>query len=285
MHPIFGRFERWRGAGVPGADVDFLGVRTSHDYRITTARQPTGEIEPSLPQFDEEYFEWIDVLEAVDSAKGGFTMVELGAGWGRWLAIAAAAARQRGLDVVLVGVEAEPTHFRWMVEHLAANDIPAGALRLHEAAVAKVDGTVLFRVGDAAASYGQSIVEPPPRPRSVIARVKARIWPLDVPPVRSVPAVSLETILDELELVDLIDLDVQGVEADVLEAVGAVLTAKVRRVHIGTHSDDNERRCRALFQGLGWVAVNDYPSGANAMTPYGEISFQDGVQTWINPAL
>jgi FkbM family methyltransferase len=285
MHPIFDRFERWRGPSVVGSDVDFLGVRTSHDFRTGTPLRFEGEIEPSLPNIDEEYFEWVDLLESVDGARGLFTMVELGAGWGRWLAIAAAAARQRALPFVLVGVEAEPTHFRWMVEHFAANDIGPDALRLHEAAVAKADGTVLFRVGDAAASYGQAIVEPPPRPRSLVAHAKARIWPLDLPPVRSVPALSLGTILGDLERVDLVDLDVQGSEADVLEAGAVELETKVQRVHIGTHSEDNERRCRVLFEKLGWVAVNDYPSGERVATPYGEISFQDGVQTWTNPGL
>lgn len=37
----------------------------------------------TLPAFDEEYFEWIDLLEAVTEATGEFTMIELGAGWGR----------------------------------------------------------------------------------------------------------------------------------------------------------------------------------------------------------
>ena len=45
----------------------------------------------AYPSFNEEYFEWVDVLEAVVARAGMFTMLELGAGWGRWLANAAAA--------------------------------------------------------------------------------------------------------------------------------------------------------------------------------------------------
>ena len=88
-----------------------------------------------------------------------------------------------------------------------------------------------------------------------------------------------------MELVDLIDLDVQGAEADVLTAAERELDAKVKRVHIGTHSVDNEERCRELFGRLGWEKRNDYGSFTEADTPYGRISFQDGVQTWINRAL
>lgn len=71
---------------------------------------------PTYPPFDEEYFEWIDLLEAVAAAKDRFTMLELGAGFGRWTARAAAAAKQRDLSYSLIAVEAEPTHFDWMRE-------------------------------------------------------------------------------------------------------------------------------------------------------------------------
>ena len=48
-------------------------------------RVPTkGTILP-YPDFCEEYFEWIDVLESVLAADQQFVMIELGAGYGRWL--------------------------------------------------------------------------------------------------------------------------------------------------------------------------------------------------------
>ena len=31
--------------------------------------------------------------------------------------------------------------------------------------------------------------------------------------------------------------------------------------------------------------LNDYPAGAESETPWGPVSFQDGVQSWRNPAL
>jgi hypothetical protein len=60
------------------------------------------------------------VFDALLEARKTFTMVELGAGWGRWLVSAACAARvqQLHLELRLVGVEAQPEHFRWMRKHL-----------------------------------------------------------------------------------------------------------------------------------------------------------------------
>jgi hypothetical protein len=74
---------------------------------------PDRHVETDYPPFDEEYFEWIDLLEAITSAKGQFTMLELGGGWGRWTANAATALRHLGgLPHTLVVVEAESTHFQ-----------------------------------------------------------------------------------------------------------------------------------------------------------------------------
>jgi hypothetical protein len=45
----------------------------------------------------------------------------------------------------------------------------------------------------------------------------------------------------------------------VLEPAANALDETVTRVHVGTHSRENEERLRALFHGLGWECVNDYP--------------------------
>jgi FkbM family methyltransferase len=300
-HPVFERFTPWRGRVEPGWGVNFLGVRTrtgftgglgSGDLPAETHEGEAGVselVETSYPGFGEEYFEWIDVLEAVVDADQVFTMVELGAGWGRWLINAAAAARQRGLRVSLIAVEAEPTHFGWMHQHFHDNAVDPESHRLIEAPVAGTDARVRFHIGDPSSWYGQAIDPNQPRAedqsllektRSLLGRRKSWLERQIV----EMRAVTLPVILSELDRVDLIDLDVQGVEAEVLEAAERALAEKVKRVHIGTHSEENEQRCRALFARLGWENLNDYASGATAETPWGSISFQDGVQSWRNPA-
>jgi len=276
-HPVFEQFPTWRGVADRGSDVNFLGVQTSISYFEMMSEAPPGELTTSYPPTDnDEIFEWIDLLESVTASNGTFSMIELGAGFGRWLANAGVACRIAGREARLVGVEAEPTHFLWMQEHLERNGVTA---TLIEAAVAGRDGKAPFRVGAPFDCYGQQI------PRSWRERADwRRNWKGRT---RRVRALSVGSIFDHagLELADLIDLDVQGSEADVLEPAARLLDERVRRVHIGTHPGDNEERLRALFGGLGWECVHDYPCAGPSETPYGTITFQDGVQTWVNPRL
>lgn len=293
-HPVFERFGLAQAQTEPGWDVNFLGVRTRTAFTATmSADQPSQVpfVGTNYPRFDEEYFEWIDLLEAVAAADGRFTMVELGAGWGRWLINGAAAACLCGVtELELVGVEAEPTHFRWMQQHFRDNDVDPEVHTLINAAVASAEGKVRFHVGDPSAWYGQAIDmnQPQVERRSPWQWVSSLFERPQEPTERrivDVRAVTLSAILGELEYVDLADLDIQGAEADVLESAAELLSAKVKRLHVGTHSEENEQRLRALFGRLGWEKVNDYASGTEAETPWGAIEFQDGVQTWTNPLL
>jgi hypothetical protein len=103
--------------------------------------------------------------------------------------------------------------------------------------------------------------------------------------VQSIPAVSLTSILNPHDLVDLIDSDVQGHEFVVFESAIDAVNAKVKRVHIGTHDEQVEAGLRDLFRSHGWKNVHDYPMGKTVETEYGPVRFDDGVQGWINPRL
>jgi FkbM family methyltransferase len=218
------------------------------------------------------------MLEAIDAARGGFTMVELGAGYGRWVVDAWNAMRRKGLENLplrLVAVEAEPQHFRWMQEHFRNNGLDPAQHRLIEAAVAGKPGTVTFSTGHAGAWYGQAIVK------------TDRIEHADYPEARviQVPALTLEQVLEGIEAVDLLDMDIQGAELDVCTAGMPTLLRKVRRVHIGTHGDAIDTGLRRLFRAHGWRNLHDYPNGRANRTPFGVIMFGDGVQSWVNPQL
>jgi hypothetical protein len=84
--------------------------------------------------------------------------------------------------------------------------------------------------------------------------------------------------------VDLIDIDVQGAELQVLEVGAESLDEKVKKVHIGTHGPEIEAGLRSLFGRLGWRCARSFACGSTANTEWGAIAFQDGVQTWVNPA-
>jgi len=93
----------------------------------------------------------------------------------------------------------------------------------------------------------------------------------------------LNTLLQPLSTVDLLDIDVQGVELEILEVAAAEVDRKVKRVHIGTHSRAIEEGLRSLFARLGWQCLTSFECSSSAKTEWGTISFQDGVQSWLNP--
>lgn len=296
---VFAPFDCWAGDVPEGFEANFLGVLTRAEF-VGAPRPPARRVSTTYPyarsrdphdllDLDEDILEWIDVLESVMRAQGSYTMVELGAGYGRWLVNAAAALRVHSrLPGRFVGVEAEPTHFAWMQRHVVDNAISLDDVRLIRAAVAPSAGYVRFHVGDPAAWYGQAIDPNRPDPvakrglRSHLGRIASRLRGRSVV---HVPAITLSELLRELGTVDLVDADIQDAEGAVFEKAREAVAEHVKRVHVGTHSEESEQRLREVFQGLGWTCVNDYRLQTVGHTPWGPISFQDGVQTWINPRL
>jgi FkbM family methyltransferase len=255
QHPVFDRFARGTGP-VP----NWIGVST----RRTFFSSELEFVALSHPPMDEQYPEWVDVLEAVTQASGTFTMLELGAGYGRWIVNAAAAVRSYNeIPCRLIAVEGEPTHFKWLKQHCSDNRVKA---ELIHAAVAEHAGSVEFSVGDPKAWYGQAIADGTWSPERT----------------RRVKAVTLSSLLQPLDRVDLVHMDIQGAEARIVEEAGPMLE-RVERFHIGTHGREQEERLRSLFLSTGWRPVNDYAAGTRSPTPWGTMTFQDGVQTWVNP--
>ena len=199
---------------------------------------------------DIELFEFEALFHAVLDAKDHFTMVELGCGYARWLLFAAGAVKRAhpGMTSTLIGVEADATHFQWATEVSRENDLNA---RLLHAVVDGVDSEVDFLVlDDPAHQYGQSIIYPWTK-----TYVEEHGMAFDS---TKAPALSLKTLLADVDHVDYIDSDIQGAEADVFEAGADVLDAKVARVFIETHGEILERRLCALFARLGWRCCCNY---------------------------
>ncbi len=219
----------------------------------------------SYPMFDEEYFEWIDLLESVVAASKNYTMIELGAGYGRWVVRAAMAAQQYDpkLRCTMVAVEAEPTVYGWMKEHFRHNGLKPRHHTLLHGAVTNQPGKVEFYIGgpvggahDLApdAWYGQSISKDYEVAESKSAGryngFKVLRYKSGWRSIR-IPGVSLKSILKKFDRVDLIDLDIEGEELPTLTAVAAELDAKVKRLHIGTHGKEIEAGLRTLLSAHG----------------------------------
>jgi FkbM family methyltransferase len=293
-HSVFGSFT-WQPVHEDAVFIiDALGGRTRKRYYAGfdwagSRPDAVGLFDLFRPGPNEELFEWIDVLGAVALAHGQFTMVELGCGFARWLVTASVALRQRDVGRVrLIGIEAEPTHFRWARRHLRDNGVDPRCVELIPAAVSVHEGTASFYTGSADAWYGQALTQAHLAPTPWFLRVFRRLCgsrPCVMDTVSRVRTVSLNSILDRCDMVDLIDMDIQGAELDVLSRAMDSLDRRVCRIHIGTHAPEIERGLRGLFQQLGWINRNDYPCQRENDTPWGHMHFVDGVQTWLNPKL
>lgn len=258
-----------------------------------------GRYEP-IPPVGEDFFEWISILECIRDAQDDFTMMELGAGYGRWLLNAAAAVkRMRNIPVNLTGVEAEPSHFRWMQLAFEDNGLSPHEYELIEAAVTPNQDKIYFyvRMPDSEQEempvswYGQSLINDYDFGRidEMIPDGEYMGKPTYRLPsnfsVMEVPCVKLSQLLEPVETVDLIDLDVQGAELDVLAEAAGPLNEKVKRVHIGTHGRDIETGLKVLFKTLGWEKLWDFPCFSEGhSTPYGPCDFNDGILSYRNPS-
>ena len=62
------------------------------------------------------------------------------------------------------------------------------------------------------------------------------------------------------------------------------LKRHVHRICVGIHGKAGEK-VRATLAADGWHSEVDYPRKTTCDTPYGAITFGDGVQVWTNPSV
>jgi FkbM family methyltransferase len=287
---LLDRFPLFDGISVGGFTCNWIGVRT----RIAVWQLPPEEEaayasdrrEPqAYPLADEHVLDWIPLLEAVSTARGEFRMVAVGAGWGRWLTAGAFAARRLALPFHVTGVEAEPQHFAWMIEHCDDNDVAEGSRTLIHAAASGTPGWRWFPVGRPG-WYGQTVLP------EYLHSSDAGSSELEVDGQRfhRVAALTVRDLLGRDAAVDYLHMDIQGTEHEFLATDPELLDRAVRIVNIGTHDEAIERRLRALFAGLGWQPRYDVPMGSEADVALdgrvvSRVRFGDGVQVWWNPKL
>jgi len=266
------RFAPSAPVDLPGPDhwIDALGVRTRCAYRAEW-RDWGGTV---VPGHEHVPLEWVALLEALAAAGDELCLVELGAGYGRWLVRGAVAWRRHHPDrpFVLVGVEGEPTHLSFLRQHAADNGIPVESLRLFAGAIGARDGHVEFEVARRpAGEWGTraAVDAPPGLPRVAHA---SRI---------TVPSFTLETVTANLRRVDLLHMDVQGSEEEIVAVSGAVLAATVSRLFVGTHSRRIEASLMETLPPLGFDLLAETPCGYDLSGP-APVLVRDGGQYWIN---
>jgi FkbM family methyltransferase len=304
-HLIFDSFHRTAPYDDDRYHFNFMGARIAHELErdlievvpafgpdLANGLKASGRSarygdDPAFPhQNTEDYFEWIDLLTAIDRSRTQFTMIEAGAGYGRWISNAAAALKRRKKDELLrpklVALEASKARFDLMVRNCEQNEIPGSDLTLMRAACTP-DGSPVFMVCND--DYGAGVSKNDDAMRAFeLAKsdvITAKNNQGQTFLVEKVPAVRLGDLLTEPT--DFLDIDIQGAELDVVFSCIDSLDEFVKLIHIGTHSAQVDARLSHIFHLHGWRARRIFSCGAVNQTPYGTFQFIDGIQSWENP--
>jgi FkbM family methyltransferase len=300
-HDVFSNFKPFRGEMPAHTAIDFLGANTRREFIAGLPTHPTPVLaEMAYPGVSEEYLEWIDLLESVVAARDSYTMIDLGAGFGRWSVRAAFALKQYNdkIPYRLIAAEAEPEVFKWMRMHFADNGIDASKHCLLHAAASDKGEDVLFYIGGPRGGpwdrnpddwYGQFMakdydVNGEWEDDGEYSGFKVRLHKSGWRSIK-IPSVTLKGLMTGLNRVDLVDMDIEGQELPVIKSTIEEMDAKVKRVHIGTHGKEIEAELRQILSAHGWRCLRDYSLFTTGETPWGTVAFENGVQSWVNPRL
>ncbi|WP_320196211.1 hypothetical protein RMR10_004720 [Agrobacterium rosae] len=242
----------------PEIYVNWLGLKTDANMFNNVANLK-GKVMPDLPSGGDGvyggYYEYASFLTAVkDRADHNrFAAVELGAGWGPWISGAGVVCLREGVrDITLIGVEADKGKCQMMSDHLARNGLAEDdgvKSRVIHGAAWKEDTTLQFPVIDSVRDHGAAATDKSDR-------VDYRGFSSDFV---SVPAFSIETICNGLDLIDYMHWDIQGAELEVAQTSIHFLNEKVSHLFVGTHSRYIEGNLIDLFFRNGWDVLYQLP--------------------------
>jgi len=301
-HPVFEHFEC-----TPPFDDDrfhhnFMGAKIAHAFETDLSDIPAWADSPLAAGLkasgrctryedgiypfrqSEDYFEWIDLLVAIERARSCFRMIEIGAGYGRWTANAAAALRRRKRPRTeqqhFIALEASTARYESMIENCRYNSIAQDDVTLICAACVADDHPALMVCDD---DYGAGVFRNDALLSQPNQRFSASRPDGQSVAVEKVPARQLRDLVTEP--VDFLDMDIQGAELEVIPSSIDTLDRFVKMIHIGTHSPTIDARLPDIFRAHGWHPRHQFLSGCVNETPYGAFHFIDGIQSWENPRL
>lgn len=315
---FFAGIEPWKGHVPKGFMVDFSGTLTDASFRTMWGIDPatTGDSyhETRLPEFpkDEEgWFEAFNWVAAAREAKDRFVMLTLGACYGAQAVGSYRMLMQLNpMPCKLVAVEADPGNVAWIKKNFRDNGIDPDDHWIVSAALNETGDPVLFPVGAPGWGAGACAWTNDPIQRERLAAgvigtgsaddaiesiltehrtgIKVPLTPGEDSPVvelRYTSAVTLNDLLAPFDRVDYVEADLQHSEVIVFPASVEQLQRKVRRVHIGTHSEQGHRQLHRLFQQMRWEIIFSFEPLKNHQTSLGEFCINDGVLSVVNPAL
>jgi FkbM family methyltransferase len=154
-------------------------------------------------------------------------------------------AKRLAPGLIVHAVEPLARHRAWFVENVALNGLRADDFTIHAEGIAASAGEGQL-VDD---GYGSMI-----RPDGAAAADGGR--------VHAITTTTLDALVERIgRRVDLCQMDVQGLEREVLDGARKVLrTGAVTTVLIGTHGAPLHRACRAILARSGYAITHDVPA-------------------------
>ena len=214
--------------------------------------------------------------------------------------------RLNPMPAKLVVVEAEPSKWEWIAQHLRENGIDPAAHWLVPAAINDSNAPVFFPVGArgigghncvstnglaARREYVEQILargRPEEAIRDLLLQLTTGIHKSLIQgeqfdaEIKLLSAVTLAELLGPFDHVDYLEADIQQSEDLVFPPFLPLLRQKVRRVHIGTHGAQVHANLLSLFQADGWEIIFSFEPDSHHVTELGSFVTSDGVLTVRN---
>ncbi len=262
----------------PGIIRNFLGTRIEPVIHPSVLEPKSGTVEglPFPGNWHADIAEWAAALLSVERAADTYRIVEAGCGWGCWMVNMGVAARNRGLDTTLIGIEGEARHLINARRTLSLNGFEDDSITLKHGVAGPKSGHAIFpRTEQGQVGWGGEAIFDPTPEQIDAARRGTDTQVLD--------CVTLGELSGD-KPIDLLHIDIQGAEADFVAGNIAQMDRYVRHVLIGTHSRVLEGALVAHLSAAGWRLEMERPA---IMPIHGGKQYLaiDGVQFWVNRAL
>jgi hypothetical protein len=317
---IFADIEPFSGTVPKGFVVDFLGQLTEAEFRTiwlsgeSDSWDRERHIQTETPTLNdgEGWFEIFNWIAAAREARGSYVMMTLGACYaaqavGSYLAL----QKLNPMPARLVAVEGVSDNIDWVLRQFRNNGIDPDEHWIIEAVLSDNNQPVIFPVGGAGLGNQSAMGMNSAGGREQLAqsmvgsdRASAILnniittngtgVEVDLVPdvehdtkaeLRFVSAVTLNNLLAPFDRVDFVEADIQMSEVIVFPPAMEQMSRKVRRVHMGTHTDEIHDLMVRLYESYGWEIIFSYPPKRSFETPYGSWTNDDGVLTAVNPAV
>lgn len=170
-------------------------------------------------------------------------------------------------DLTVHAVEPLARHQGCTRDNMLLNDIDPESITLHTEGIATGTGTVTFQ-DDGFSSVVLTGDQSRPAKYWLKFAIKKALNALgvgdfgkEVSQISKIPTIPLAELLKRVgQRVDLLQMDVQGLEADILDAATADLKrGTIETLLIGTHSDAIHARCLRILSDAGYRILHDDP--------------------------